>query len=247
MAKFTQDQLRSMGLSEHLPKHVAIIMDGNGRWAQARKLRRTLGHRAGVERLHDIIRFVSNIGVSALSLYAFSTENWKRPSEEVNALCSLLVEYFQKEIEELHAQGVCIRALGVQDPFPASVREAVRKAQEKTANNTGLQLSIALNYGGQNELLRAVRKVAADVAAGEIAPADIIESTFESYLDTAGLPMVDFLIRTGGEQRISNFLLYQSAYAEMYFMDEYWPDFNEQSLIKAFMEFQRRSRRYGGL
>lgn len=247
MAKYTQEKLSEIGLNGCLPRHVAIIMDGNGRWAQARKLPRSLGHRAGMDRLHGIIRFASDIGITALSLYAFSTENWKRPSDEINALCALLVEYFKKEIDELHAQGVCIRALGVQDPFPAAVREAVREAQERTAENIGLKLSIALNYGAQNELLRAVRTIAADAAMGKIAPAMISEAVFESYLDTAGLPMVDYLIRTGGEQRISNFLLYQSAYAELYFAHEFWPDFSEQCFINALREFQCRSRRYGGL
>lgn len=247
MAKYTRQQLEEIGLGDGMPRHVAIIMDGNGRWAKARGLSRSRGHRAGMERLNGIIRFASDIGIEALSLYAFSTENWKRPQEEISVLCSLLVEYFKKEIDELHENGVRIRALGVQAPFPAPVRAAVEEAQRRTAQNDGLRLSIALNYGGQDEILRAARSLAQDAAAGGIDPQRIDFAAFEEKLDTRGLPLVDLLIRTSGEQRISNFLLYQIAYAELIFVQEYWPDFTEKKFTEALMEYVGRSRRYGGL
>lgn len=246
-AKVSSEQLQQMGLQPKLPGHVAIIMDGNGRWAQKRNLPRVMGHRAGMDRLHGIIRFASDMGIDALSLYAFSTENWKRPQEEIGALCGLLVEYFKKEIDELHKNGVRIRALGIQDPFPVSVRAAVQEAQRKTAQNNGLRLNIALNYGGQDELLRAARALAEEAQQGKLQPDELVLSMLEERLDTRGLPPVDLLIRTGGDQRISNFLLYQIAYAELLFVPEYWPDFTEERLTAALVEFQRRQRRFGGL
>lgn len=247
MAKCSIAQLRQMGLGENLPAHVAIIMDGNGRWAQRRGQLRVLGHRAGVDRLREIIKFSSDTGIAALSLYAFSTENWKRPNDEVNALCGLLVEYFNKEIDELHSNAVCIRALGDIEPFPPSVRDAVNNAMKKTAANTGLKLNIALNYGGQNEILRAVKSIASSVKSGELSIDDIDYECFEGKLDTAGIPPVDFLIRTGGEERVSNFLLYQIAYAEILFSETFWPDFTTDEYIGALQQFQGRKRRYGGL
>lgn len=247
MKKYSKSQLQQMGLNENLPAHVAIIMDGNGRWAVNKGQLRVLGHRAGVDRLREIIKFSSDAGIAALSLYAFSTENWKRPNDEVSALCGLLVEYFNKEIDELHSNGVCIRALGDIGPFPPSVRGAVNKAVLKTVNNTGLKLNIALNYGGQNELLRAVKEIASSVKNGGLDIDDIDYECFEGKLDTAGLPPVDCLIRTGGEQRISNFLLYQVAYAEILFLETYWPDFTVDEYVGALVRFQGRKRRYGGL
>lgn len=246
-ATYSPAQLQAIGLRPELPRHVAIIMDGNGRWAQQRGLPRALGHRAGMDRLHGIIRFASDIGIEALSLYAFSTENWKRPQEEIGALCGLLVEYFKKEIDELHGNGVRIRALGVQDPFPASVRAAVQEAQRRTAENTGLRLNVALNYGGQDELLRAMRALVEDVQHELLRTEELELPALENKLDTHGLPPVDLLIRTGGDQRISNFLLYQIAYAELLFVPEYWPDFTEERMAAALAEFQSRQRRYGGL
>ena len=236
-----------MGLTASLPKHVAIIMDGNGRWAKHRNLPRALGHRAGMDRLRGLITVSSDLGISALSLYAFSTENWRRPQEEVGALFALLVEYFQKEIDELHANNVCIRALGDIRKFPPNVFGAVKKAIERTKANTGLKLNIALNYGGHDELLRAFQTLAADVVYEHRAIASITEKSIEDALDTVGLPPVDFLIRTGGEQRLSNFLLYQSAYAELLFIPDYFPDFSDERYIETLREFQRRERRYGGL
>ncbi len=247
MAKLPAEEKNTMGLSGTLPRHVAIIMDGNGRWAQKRMMPRVFGHRAGMDRLRDVIRLSSDLGIEALSLYAFSTENWKRPQDEINALCGLLVEYFYKEIEELHENNVNIRILGELVKFPQSVQEAAASAMEKTKNNTGLHLNIALNYGAQDEILRAIRMIAQDVEAGACAPEEIDDGLFSRKLDTSGLPDVDFLIRTGGEQRLSNFLLYQAAYAELYFTDTYWPDFKTDAYKEALRVYQTRIRRYGGL
>lgn len=200
-----------------LPRHVAIIMDGNGRWAKKRGVPRALGHRRGVEALRDIIRESSDLGIAVLSLYAFSTENWSRSSEEVGALMGLVLEFFRREIDELDRNGVCIRILGDVAGLPAPQRDAVRSAMARTARNEGLRLNIALNYGGRAELVRAARTLAAAVRRGELAPEDIDEERLAAALDTAGQPDVDLMIRTSGEMRVSNFLLYQSAYAEFLF------------------------------
>lgn len=247
MAKLSAGEKKDMGLSGALPKHVAMIMDGNGRWAQKQMMPRVLGHRAGMNRLRELIRITSDLSIEALSLYAFSTENWKRPEEEVNALCGFLVEYFYKEIEELHANQVKICVLGDIRKFPKSVREAAAAAIEKTKQNTGLRLNIALNYGAQDEILRAVRAIAQKAESGQCKAEEIDAAFFERELDTAGLPPIDFLIRTGGEQRLSNFLLYQAAYAELYFTDTYWPDFSRDRYVDALRVYQTRTRRYGGL
>ncbi|MBQ2771009.1 MAG: isoprenyl transferase [Clostridia bacterium] len=245
MAKLTQQELLDLGLHpEALPKHVAIIMDGNGRWAQKRGLPRSFGHRAGVNRLREIIRFSSDAGIQALTLYAFSTENWSRPSDEVGTLMNLLIEYFNNEIEELNENNVCIRALGDIDSMPEKVAEAIHNAERKTATNAGLKLNIALNYGGRAEILRAVRQ-AAKLPAEELDQLDA--DGFEQLLYTRGLPSLDLLIRTAGEQRISNFLLFQCAYAEFCFVDDFWPDFTKDLYVKALIAFQKRSRRFGGL
>ena len=233
------------GLSaDRLPKHVAVIMDGNGRWAQKRGLMRTAGHRAGVERLREIIRFSSDIGVKALTLYAFSTENWKRPAEEKNVLFSLLLEYFTKEIKELHEKNVRIGIWGEKEPFSAAVRKALVDAEALTKNNTGLMLNICLNYGARDEILHAARYMAEKALDTGAVPED---SVFTDMLWSAGTPELDLLIRTGGELRLSNFLLYQAAYAELYFTDIYWPDFTEAEYALALAEFENRKRRFGGL
>lgn len=247
MAKYTAAEIENMGLSGGLPRHVAIIMDGNGRWAKQRGLPRALGHRAGTDRLRGLIKISSDLGIEALSLYAFSTENWRRPQEEIGALFALLVEYFEKEIDELHANAVQIRALGDLSKFPNNVANAVRAAMLRTRENTGLRLNIALNYGGRDDLRRAFSKLLTKAEAGELAPVDITEETIESALDTAGLPPVDFLIRTGGEERLSNFLLFQAAYAELLFVPDYFPDFSDERYVETLRIFQSRSRRYGGL
>ncbi len=246
MAAYTGEEIHALGLKrETLPAHVAIIMDGNGRWAKRRLLPRSLGHRAGVDRLRGIIRLSSDLGIRALTLYAFSTENWRRPSDEVGTLMGLLIEYFEKEIDELHANAVCIRAIGELESLPAQVRSAVQRACERTCGNGGLRLNIALSYGGRAEILRAANEAArAAAAAGQ---AEITPALFESFLYTNGLPEVDLLIRTSGEQRISNFLLYQISYAELIFTDALWPDFTNERYVETLAEYARRSRRYGGL
>ncbi len=248
MKRLTAEQFSQLGLREEaLPAHVGIIMDGNGRWAQKRGLPRSLGHRAGVDRLRGIIRLSSDMGIGALSLYAFSTENWKRPQEEVGVLCSLLVEYFNKEIQELHENQVCIRVLGDYTKFPPAVVAAIDKAQACTQDNTGLKLNIALNYGSQAELLRAARQLAQDALEGRVIPDQIGFGDLEDRLYTKGLPALDLVIRTSGEQRLSNFLMYQASYAELIFVPEYWPDFSDACYIQALQEYEHRSRRYGGL
>lgn len=242
MKKLTHEQLQACGLDEcTLPRHVAVIMDGNGRWANKRGLPRALGHRAGVNRLREIIRFSSDAGIEALTLYAFSTENWKRPSDEVGTLMNLLIEYFQKEIDELDANHVRIRTLGDISALPETVYAAVTSAILRTENNDGLILSIALNYGSHAEILHAVNECT------QTCGAPVTEETFSKHLYTAGLPALDLLIRTGGEKRLSNFMLYQASYAELIFTDDFWPDFDEAHYIAALSEFASRKRRYGGL
>ncbi|MBQ9264472.1 MAG: isoprenyl transferase [Clostridia bacterium] len=229
-----------------LPRHVAIIMDGNGRWAKKNKIKIALGHRTGVEALRAIIRESSDIGIEALSLYAFSTENWKRDPSEVEALMGLLLEFFTSEIDELDEKNVCIRILGDKDGMPQKQRLALINAEERTKNNTGLKLNIAINYGGRAELVRAARSLAAKAAAGKIKPEDITEKTLSDELYTRGLPDVDLLIRTSGEMRLSNFLLYQCAYAEFLFPTVLWPDFSLEDYHQALEAFAHRDRRYGG-
>ena len=229
-----------------LPRHVAIIMDGNGRWAKAHALQVALGHRKGVEALRGVIRESSDIGIEALTLYAFSTENWRRSETEVNALMNLLLEYFSSEIDELDAKNVCIRILGDKQGLPAPQREAVIKAEERTKDNTGLKLNIAINYGARDEILRAVRTLARKAKDGEIAPAEISDKDFSDALYTHDLPDVDLLIRTSGEMRLSNFLLYQCAYAEMVFPTVLWPDFTLEDYHAALSTFGKRDRRFGG-
>ncbi len=221
-------------------------MDGNGRWAQRRLLPRAAGHRAGVEAMRQVITRCDELGVEALTVYAFSTENWARSREEVGALMSLLLEYFTREIDELHRKNVRILILGDVDGLPQKQRDAVRAAMERTRGNTGLKLNIALNYGARAELTRAARMLAERAKAGEISPDDIDENMLSGSLYTAGLPEVDLLIRTSGEQRLSNFLLYQLAYAEFVFDPILWPDFDAAALDRDIAEFQRRQRRFGG-
>ena len=229
-----------------LPRHIAIIMDGNGRWAKKRLLPRAAGHRAGVEALRAVITHCDELGIEALTVYAFSTENWARSREEVGALMALLLEYFTREIDELNRKNVRILILGDVDGLPEKQRDAVRDAMQRTRANTGLKLNIALNYGARAELARAARNLAARAAAGEIDPRAIDESALERELYTAGLPEVDLLIRTSGEQRLSNFLLYQLAYAEFVFDPVLWPDYDAAALDRDIAEFSRRQRRFGG-
>jgi len=235
-----------MSESGKLPRHVAIIMDGNGRWAKAHALQVSQGHRRGTETLRAIIRESSDIGIEALTLYAFSTENWKRSAAEVSALMSILLEYFTSEIDELDEKNVCIRILGDKDGMPDPQRQAVIQAEERTRRNTGLKLNIAINYGGRAELLRAARALAEKAKAGRIDPAAITDQDLQAELYTHGLPDVDLLIRTSGEMRQSNFLLYQCAYAEMVFPTVLWPDFSLEDYHAALSAYGRRDRRFGG-
>ena len=228
---------------EKLPCHVAVIMDGNGRWAKRRGLPRSAGHRAGTERVRTIIRMSSDIGIRYLTLFAFSTENWKRPAGEVNTLMKLLLEYLRQELEELHEKNVRINTLGDLTKLPKDVLNEIDRAKQTTADNTGLTVNMAINYGSRQEIVTAVKKAAADGKE----PADIDEDYISSVLETAGQPDPDLMIRTSGETRISNFLLYQLAYAELYFTDTLWPDFDEAEYAKALNVFAVRNRRFGGI
>ncbi len=228
---------------ERLPQHVAVIMDGNGRWAKRRMLPRSAGHRAGVERVRTIIRMSSDIGIRYLTLYALSTENWKRPAEEISVLMSLLLEYIRKEIAELNEKNVRILTLGDLNRLPEEVRSEIEKAKHTTSGNTGLTVNMAINYGGRQEIACAVKKA---LAAGKNAD-EVDEAYVSSLLDTAGQPDPDLMIRSSGEARISNLLLYQLAYAELYFTDTLWPDFDEKEYAKALAAYASRNRRFGGV
>ena len=235
-----------VSMQQVLPRHVAIIMDGNGRWAKKNKLRIAMGHRKGVETLREIIRESSDLGIEALTLYAFSTENWKRDPQEVGALMELLLEFFTSEIDELDEKNVRILILGDVDAMPEKQRQALHNAMNRTGNNTGLKLNIAINYGGRAEIARAAKLIAQDVAAGKIRAEEIDEKTISDYLYTRDLPDVDLMIRTSGEMRLSNFLLYQCAYAEFDFPAVLWPDFTLEEYHKALNSFGKRERRFGG-
>jgi undecaprenyl diphosphate synthase len=236
-----------MKVDFEIPKHVGIIMDGNGRWAQRQGKARVFGHRAGMNRLKGIVKTASDIGISALSLYAFSTENWRRPKAEIEALMGLLLEYFNKEIDELHENNVKIRHLGELSGFSDSVRKAIINAIERTKNNTGLQLCIALNYGSRLEITNAVKAIAKEVKENSLDIDDIDEKLISSYLYTKDLPELDLIMRTSGEQRLSNFLMYQAAYAELVFVKETWPEFSDELFIQTLREYSERNRRFGGL
>ena len=229
-----------------LPRHVGIIMDGNGRWAKKHKLNVAMGHRQGTEALREIIRHTSHLGIEVLTIYAFSTENWSRSPEEVAALMQLILEYFASEIDELDAENVRILILGDKSGLPAHQQEALVQAETRTASNTGLKLNIAINYGGRSELTRAARELAELVAAGQMRPDDINEASFAAHLYTAGQPDVDLLIRTSGEMRLSNFLLWQCAYAEFMFPKVLWPDFDVRCYDDQLTVFGGRNRRFGG-
>jgi undecaprenyl diphosphate synthase len=231
----------------HRVRHLAIIMDGNGRWAVRRGLPRVAGHRAGIEALRRVVRACPDLGIDVLTVYAFSTENWRRPPDEVSALMNLLVEFLGSETPELKAQGVCIRTIGDIGALPERSRVALAEAMAATAGETRLILNLALNYGGRHEIVRACRKLAAEVKAGRLEPDAIDEARFADALDTAGLPEPDLLIRASGEERLSNFLLWQLAYTEIWVTDTLWPDFGVAELEEALADFRRRDRRYGGL
>jgi len=230
-----------------MPAHVAIIMDGNGRWATQRGLPRSAGHRQGVEALRRTVRAASDMGISVLTLYSFSTENWSRPQAEVRFLLELLRRFIRTDVADLHKSNVRIMIIGDRDGLERSLRTMFEEAEALTRANSGLRLVIAFNYGSRQEITRAVKALASKVAEGSLSPADITPDLIGRHLDTAGLPDPDLLIRTGGEQRISNYLLWQCAYTEFVFLPEYWPEFDAQSLARAVDTFRARDRRFGGL
>ncbi len=229
------------------PRHVAIIMDGNGRWALERGLPRTEGHRQGVETLRRIVRHAAKRGIGYLTLYSFSSENWTRPEAEVSFLMGLLQRFVQRDLEELDKANIRVKVIGSRSGLKPSIIALLEQAEHTTEANTGMVLVVAFNYGARDEMLRAVRAIATDVAAGKVDPEAIDEGMISSRLDTADLPDPDLVIRTSGEQRLSNFLLWQAAYAEFLFPSFNWPDFNEESLDEALAVFASRDRRYGGL
>ncbi len=230
-----------------LPRHVAIIMDGNGRWAASRRMPRAMGHRAGVEAVRSVTRAARALGIEALTLYAFSSENWRRPAEEVSGLMKLLKLFIRNDLAELVRENVRLRVLGDYRRFPADVVELIDDALARTAGNSGPILAIALNYGAQAELVEAARALAVQAAAGGLDPTAIDADAIEAQLETRDLPPLDLLIRTSGEQRLSNFLLWQAAYAELLFVETLWPDFGADDLAAAVDAFGQRQRRYGGL
>lgn len=232
---------------DKIPGHIAIVMDGNGRWAKQRNLPRLAGHNAGMIALKEVVKRSSILGVNHLTVYAFSTENWRRPEEEVGGIFKILIYYVEKELEELHANNVKVSILGDPRKLPVDVRKKLEEAIDKTKSNTGLQFHIALNYGSRDEILRAVKSIALDVQKGNLLPDQITEEMLDRKLDTAGIPDPDMVIRTSGERRLSNFLLWQTAYSEFVFTDVYWPDFTPEHLEAAIVEYQGRARRFGGV
>lgn len=232
---------------ENMPKHVAIIMDGNGRWAKERGLPRVAGHHSGMKTVRRITMAANDLGISYLTLYAFSTENWKRPKPEVDFLMKLPQEFLAIELDDLIRNNVQVRMMGYREGLPEHTLAAVEEAISRTANNTGLVLNFALNYGSRKEMFDAVRSLAVDAAAGRIDPETMTDEDFESRLLSHGMPDPDLLIRTSGELRISNFMMWQLAYSELWFTDVYWPEFTEEHFYAAVGEYQRRARRYGGL
>lgn len=238
---------KNPSLQNDVPEHVAIIMDGNGRWAKKRALPRMAGHREGMKVVKKITKFANHIGVKVLTLYAFSTENWKRPKAEVNYLMRLPVEFLSTFLPELMEENVQVRVMGDQSQLPKHTVNAVQKAIEETKNNTGLILNFALNYGSRTEIIEAVKKIVKDHEVGNLTINDMDEQLFSKYLMTQELKDPDLLIRTSGEIRLSNFMLWQLAYTEFWFTDVLWPDFNEEHFMEAINEYKQRVRRFGGI
>lgn len=230
-----------------IPAHVAIIMDGNGRWAKKRGLPRTMGHAQGAKVVEQILEDADHMGIRYLTVYAFSTENWTRPGTEVKALMNLLRTYMKTSLAKCAKNNVRIRVIGDKSRLDPDLQDSIRTLEEATKNNTGIGFQIAINYGSRDEITRAVRKIAQKTAAGELRPEDITEETISDALDTAGIPNPDLLIRTCGEERLSNFLMWQLSYSEMYFTDTAWPDFTKEELEKAVDAYNHRERRFGGL
>lgn len=235
----------SQALAPLPPRHIAIIMDGNGRWAKARGLPRNLGHRQGVDTVREVVRSCRALGIEYLTLYAFSSENWKRPESEVAGLMDLLRLFIRRELDDLARNGVCIRMIGDRSRLAPDIVALIAESEAKTRDNRKLTLTIALSYGSQDEIVAACRQLAEQVAAGRLKPQDITADMLSANLQTAGIPDPDLIIRTSGEQRLSNFLLWQSAYSELIFVDKLWPDFSGGDLAAAVEAFQRRERRFG--
>ncbi|RBP59955.1 undecaprenyl pyrophosphate synthetase [Alkalibaculum bacchi] len=232
---------------KNLPKHIAIIMDGNGRWAKKRFQPRLFGHRAGIESLREIIQVSSDLGIKALTVYAFSTENWKRPKSEVDGLMKMLIEYFNKEIDELNRNNVKIRILGERSALSKKVKSTIEKAERRTEDNRGLIFNVAINYGGRDEIIQGIKALYQDMIMGKYSIEDLNEDLFTEYLFTEYLEDPDLIIRTSGEVRMSNFLIWQSAYSELYFTDILWPDFKKEDYYDAICDYQKRKRKFGGI
>ncbi len=230
-----------------VPRHVAIILDGNGRWAESRGLPRKAGHIQGAKTVEDMCEIVWNKGIEYFTVYAFSTENWSRPDDEVDALMKLLRNYMVNAKKRANKNNMCVRVIGDKTGLDEDLQESINDLEQSTASNTGLHFQIAINYGGRDEIRRAVKRIAEEVREGKLDTAAIDEAVVTAHLDTAGIPDPDLLIRTCGEQRISNFLLWELAYTEFYFCDATWPDFNEEELDKAIEAYGHRNRKYGGL
>jgi undecaprenyl diphosphate synthase len=230
-----------------MPRHVAIIMDGNGRWAAARGLPRGEGHRRGVEALRKTVRAAGELGISILTIFSFSAENWSRPAAEIRDLMGLLRRFIRNDLAELHQNGVKVRVIGERDDLDPEIRRLLEEAEELTKNNKGLILVVAFNYGARQEIARAAARIAADVKAGKLDPSEVTADLIGQNLDAPDLPDPDLIIRTSGEQRLSNFLLWQAAYSELVFVPTYWPDFDRVALEGAIAEYHRRERRFGGL
>lgn len=231
----------------NVPRHIAIIMDGNGRWAKKRFLPRNMGHTQGSKRVEEICRAAYDLGVKYLTIYAFSTENWTRPKEEIDTLMKILRNYLKESIKKATDNNMRVRVIGDRDKLDKDIQKSIERLEEVSKNNTGLNFQIALNYGSRDEMIRAMRKMMTDVKEGKVSIEQIEETLFEQYLDTKDIPDPDFLIRTSGEERMSNFLLWQCAYAEFYFPEVLWPDFDKNELIKAVTQYTNRDRRFGGV
>ena len=240
-----KQSLRDNVLSGHIPDHIAIIMDGNGRWARERSLPRIAGHREGINSVREITRLCGEIGIKHLTLYTFSTENWQRPKAEVSALMTLLLKTINKEVKELHKNNVKFTVIGDLEMLPGSTRKGLQDGIDLTQDNEGLNLCLALNYGSRQEMIDAIQSLASKVQSGEMEPEEINEAIFSDALYTKGIPDPDLLIRTSGECRLSNFLLWQSAYTEIFITDTYWPEFREEQLMDAITVYQLRERRFG--
>lgn len=247
MAKDQNLKLRKKIDVNNIPQHIAIIMDGNGRWARDRFLPRTMGHKEGMKRVIDIVEVAEKLDIKYLSLYAFSTENWKRPKKEITGLMDILVRYIKSELNKIHENDIKIQVMGDISKLPKTPREEVERAINTTKDNSKMILNIGLNYGGRNEIIYGVKNILKDAKEGKITEDDITTELFSKYLYTKDLPDPDLLIRPSGELRLSNFMLYQIAYTEFWFSDIYWPDFKEENLYEAIIDYQKRNRRFGGV